>query len=55
MNEEKTESSEEFLFRLNRKKNFKNEEAWEYTIRGNTLEEIKQRDKEMKEYLEGSK
>ena len=43
---------DEQLFRLNRKVNFKGEKATEYTVRGNTLEEIKERDKEMKDYLE---
>ena len=52
---EKTESTEEYLFRLNRKVNFKGEKAVEYSLRANTIEELEQREKEIKEYLERTK
>ena len=41
--------------RLNRKVNFKGEKALEYTLRANTMDELKQLEKEMVEYLENSK
>jgi len=42
---------EEPRFRLNRKVNFKGEKAYEYTVRGDTIEELIEREKEIVKYL----
>lgn len=43
----------EFKFRLVRKTNFKGEKAIEYSIKSNSIEELKEREKELLEYLNG--
>ena len=37
-------------FRLNRKKNYKGEVAWEYTVRADNMEDLKKRDELMRQY-----
>ncbi len=44
--------TEQPKFRLNRKVNFKGEKALEYTLRAETIEELKELEKQIKEYLE---
>ena len=40
-------------FRLTRKVNFKGEKGYDYSIRADTIEELKELEKQMIEYLEG--
>lgn len=40
------ETVHEPAIRMNRKMNFKGERAWEYTVRADTIEEIKKLDKQ---------
>lgn len=38
-------------FRLNVKKNYKNELGWEYTVKGETIEELGEKNKEMLSFI----
>ena len=52
--EEKTEIDKEPKFRLNRKKNYKGERGWEYTVRADSIEDLKKIDKEAFEQAQKS-
>jgi len=39
------------VYRLNVKKNYKGSIAWEYTVKGDTLDEIDARNKAMRTYI----